>query len=162
LLIVKTDGVAEDRSIPDPGHGGDDQRRIEPTGKESAKRHLAHQSAFYRLVQKGFKFIGGIFGLSRGGVVPAVAGGWSLPGFGSDTVPAMLTPGEMVLPAHISEGLQNMIGEGGGAGAGDLHMHFHGPADRASMTRFFADLMGDNPEAFMRPLRSAAFRLQGA
>jgi Prophage tail length tape measure protein len=60
---------------------------------------------------------------SEGGIVPAAAGGWSLPSsFGTDRVMAALTPGEMVLPRHLSDGVRQMVG-GAGAPAGDVHLH---------------------------------------
>ena len=52
-----------------------------------------------------------------GGIVPSAAGGWQLPSFPGAT-PAMLHSREMVLPAHISEGLQGAIGKGGLGGGG--------------------------------------------
>lgn len=92
----------------------------------------------------GVKTIGGWLGFAKGGVVPAAAGGWVVPAaaggwslppsFGSDRVMAALTPGEMVLPTHLSDGLQQMIGAGPG---GDFHAHFHGPSDAPQMARFF-------------------------
>jgi hypothetical protein len=55
--------------------------------------------------------------------VMAFAQGGIVPGYGpGDTVPAALTPGEMVLPKPISQGLQGAI-QNGTLGGGD---HFHG------------------------------------
>lgn len=95
---------------------------------------------------------GGLY--SKGGIVPSAAGGWALPSF-PGMQPAMLHSREMVLPAHISEGLQNMIGKGGG-GAGDTHLHFHGPADAPSIERMFRGFMSRNPGAIRDMLRSNA------
>jgi hypothetical protein len=55
-----------------------------------------------------FKGIGSLFGFERGGIVPSAAGGWIVP----NTSLAMLHTNEMVLPAGISQGLQNMIAGG--------------------------------------------------
>jgi hypothetical protein len=50
---------------------------------------------------------------AKGMIVPAATAGMVVPpSFGTDTVPAMLTPKEMVLPRDISEGLQQMIRQG--------------------------------------------------
>jgi len=84
-------------------------------------------------------FIGTTYAL--GGIVPSAAGGWALPHF-SGMQPAMLHGGEMVLPKHISEGLQSMIGSGG---SGDLNLHFHGPSDGPAVERWFTGLMARNP-----------------
>ena len=55
--------------------------------------------------------------LEQGGVIPSAAGGMVLGGGGSF---AILHPREMVLPAHLSEGIQRAIGGGSfGGGGGD-------------------------------------------
>lgn len=55
-----------------------------------------------------------ISGYHRGGLVPAATNGMIVPpSFGTDTVLSALTPKEMVLPVDISEGLQNLIKQGG-------------------------------------------------
>jgi hypothetical protein len=100
-----------------------------------------------------FGFLGGLLAFSRGGVVPSAAGGWALPNF-SGAQPALLHAREMVLPAPISEGLQRMIGEGGGAG--DMHLHFHGPSDGPAVERWFTGLMARNPGVVRQMLRSNA------
>ncbi|HZT87385.1 MAG TPA: hypothetical protein VFA12_05400 [Stellaceae bacterium] len=64
-----------------------------------------------------------LLAFAGGGIVPSAAGGWALPSF-AGTTPALLHGREMVLPADISQGLQEMIG-GGRAGAGDTHVHIH-------------------------------------
>lgn len=92
-------------------------------------------------VGKAFSWVGGLFGFAHGGIVPSAAGGWSLPSF-AGAQPALLHSQEMVLPADISQGLQGMIRGGGPFGAnggGDVHVHnhFHGPADGASVGRWF-------------------------
>ena len=56
-----------------------------------------------------------MFGFAQGGIVPSAAGGWAVPSMGPGGVLAQLHSNEMVLPAGISQGLQNMIGGGGGS-----------------------------------------------
>jgi len=59
-----------------------------------------------------------VMGLEAGGIVPGVGMG--------DTVPAMLTPGEAVLPKKLTEGLTNMAKFGGASSqSGDVHVHHH-------------------------------------
>jgi hypothetical protein len=94
-------------------------------------------------------WIGGIFGFARGGIVPSAAGGWSLPSF-AGAQPALLHSQEMVLPADISAGLQAMI-RGGAAGEVHVHNHFHGPADGASVGRWFSG----NKDALAATIRDA-------
>src|SRR5271167_1677028 len=62
-----------------------------------------------------FKGIGTLFGFEHGGIVPSAQGGWAVPSMGPGGVLAQLHSNEMVLPAGISQGLQNMIGGGGGS-----------------------------------------------
>lgn len=109
--------------------------------------------------------VGGIFGgikslfglmFEGGGIVPSAAGGWSVPAALRGGVPSILHAREMVLPAHLSEGLQGMIENGGG---GDVHLHFHGPADAPSVASWIAQVIGDNPEPMLRALRRTAFTL---
>ncbi|MGH7098705.1 MAG: hypothetical protein ACREE4_13710 [Stellaceae bacterium] len=109
-------------------------------------------------IKSAFSWIGSLFAFDRGGIVPSAAGGWSLPPFAGG-MPAMLHSREMVLPADISEGLQGMIRGGGpngapnGANGGDVHVHnhFHGPADGASVGRWF----GANKGALAATIRDA-------
>src|SRR5215469_5512941 len=56
-----------------------------------------------------FKSIGALFGFERGGIVPSAQGGWAVPSLGPGGVLAQLHSNEMVLPANISQGLQNLI-----------------------------------------------------
>jgi hypothetical protein len=100
-----------------------------------------------------FSFLGGLLAFAGGGVVPSAAGGWALPNF-PGARPALLHAREMVLPAPISEGLQQMIGEGGGAG--NMHLHFHGPSDGPAVERWFTGLMARNPGVVRQMLRSNA------
>lgn len=100
-----------------------------------------------------FGFLGGLLAFASGGVVPSAAGGWALPNF-PGTQPALLHAREMVLPAPISEGLQQMIADGGGGGG--MHLHFHGPSDGPAVERWFTGLMARNPGVVRQMLRSNA------
>ena len=100
-----------------------------------------------------FTWIGGLLGFARGGVVPSAAGGWALPNF-AGAQPALLHAREMVLPAPISEGLQAMIGQGGGQQ--HFHAHFHGPADAPAVSRWFRDNLKQNAGALRDLFRSNA------
>jgi len=100
--------------------------------------------------------VGGVLGFSRGGIVPSAAGGWALPSFAGAT-PALLHSREMVLPADLSQGLQEMIGSGGATGAGGdahFHAHFHGPADAPAISRWFRDNLHRNAGAVRDLFRS--------
>jgi hypothetical protein len=100
-----------------------------------------------------FLGLGGLLAFASGGVVPSAAGGWALPNF-PGARPALLHAREMVLPAPISEGLQQIIGEGGTAG--NMHLHFHGPSDGPAVERWFTGLMARNPGVVRQMLRSNA------
>jgi len=104
-----------------------------------------------------FSFLGGLLAFAGGGVVPSAARGWALPNF-PGARPALLHAREMVLPAHISEGMQRMIADGGanGAGGSDMHLHFHGPSDGPAVQRWFSGLMARNPDVVRNMLRSNA------
>jgi hypothetical protein len=52
-------------------------------------------------------------GFARGGIVSA-AGGWVVPSFAEGGILSMLHAGEMVLPANISQFVQDAAGRGGG------------------------------------------------
>src|SRR6185312_352883 len=101
-----------------------------------------------------FSWLGGLFAFAEGGIVPSAAGGWALPNFAGAT-PALLHAREMVLPAPISEGLQQMIGSGGGSGQ-HFHAHFHGPADAPAIGRWFRDNMRQNASAIRDMFRQNA------
>jgi hypothetical protein len=59
-----------------------------------------------------------VMALDSGGIVPGLQG--------IDTVPAMLTPGEAVLPKHLTEMLtQAARNNSGGSGGGDSHYHYN-------------------------------------
>ena len=100
-----------------------------------------------------FGLLGGLFAFAKGGIVPSAAGGWALPNF-AGTTPALLHAREMVLPAPISEGLQNLIGSGASGSSSDLHLHFHGPSDAPAVERWFTGLLARNPGAVRNLLRS--------
>jgi hypothetical protein len=100
-----------------------------------------------------FGWLGSLLAFSKGGIVPSAAGGWALPSFAGAT-PALLHSREMVLPAPLSEGLQDMIGQGGASG--DMHLHFHGPSDGPAVERWFTGLMARNPGVVRNMLRSNA------
>jgi hypothetical protein len=101
-----------------------------------------------------FSWVGGLFGFARGGIVPSAAGGWAVPNLAGAT-PALLHAREMVLPAHLSEGIQSMISGGGGAGQ-HFHAHFHGPADAPAIGRWFRDNMRQNAGAIRDMFRQNA------
>jgi hypothetical protein len=61
-------------------------------------------------------------GMERGGVVPSAAGGWVVPSFQGGGILSMLHPNEMVLPSHISEGLQGLYAGGGGGHTFNLNV----------------------------------------
>lgn len=100
-----------------------------------------------------FSWLGGLFSFGAGGIVPSAAGGWALPHF-AGAQPALLHAREMVLPAPISEGLQAMIGNGGGGA--HFHAHFHGPADAPAVSRWFRDNLKQNAGALRDLFRSNA------
>ena len=63
--------------------------------------------------------LGPVFGAAAFAAVMAFEGGGIVPGVGrGDTVPAMLTPGEGVVPKGVMEGLSNMSKFGGMQGGG--------------------------------------------
>ena len=64
--------------------------------------------------------------------IASAAGGWMVP---SDQL-AMVHQNEMILPANISQGLQNMISANGGAGAGAVVVNVSA-IDRQDVKRFF-------------------------
>ena len=64
-----------------------------------------------------FKGIGTLFGFEHGGIVPSAQAGWAVPSLGPGGVLAQLHSNEMVLPANLSQGLQNLIAAPNGANA---------------------------------------------
>jgi hypothetical protein len=100
-----------------------------------------------------FSWLGSLLAFAGGGIVPSAARGWALPNF-TGARPALLHAREMVLPAHISEGLQQMLSDGGGGR--DMHLHFHGPSDGPAVERWFTGLMARNPGVVRNMLRTNA------
>jgi hypothetical protein len=70
--------------------------------------------------------------MAAAGGIASAAGGWMVP---SDQV-AMVHQNEMILPANISQGLQNMISANGGAGAGAVVVNVSA-IDSQDVKRFF-------------------------
>ena len=62
------------------------------------------------------------FTYSQGGVVPSAAGGMVVGGNGGSL--AVLHAQEMVLPAHLSRGIQGMIQGGGARGGNSAHLNY--------------------------------------
>ena len=96
-----------------------------------------------------FAGLGALFGFKGGGIMPRATGAimprttFRLPSYaaGGFAVPglAKLHENEMVLPAHISNFVQNAAAAASGRGAhggGDTHLHFHGPVDGPAIERF--------------------------
>ena len=70
--------------------------------------------------------------MAAAGGIASAAGGWMVP---SDQL-AMVHQNEMILPANISQGLQNMISGNGGAGAGAVVINVSA-IDSQDVKRFF-------------------------
>jgi hypothetical protein len=89
-----------------------------------------------------FKGIGSLFAFERGGIVPSAQGGWAVPSLGPGGVLAQLHSNEMVLPANISQGLQNLIAApysaNAGGGGSPVVVNFGVSAmDSQDVARFF-------------------------
>jgi hypothetical protein len=89
-----------------------------------------------------FKGIGALFGFERGGIVPSAQGGWAVPSLGPGGVLAQLHSNEMVLPANISQGLQNLVAAptslNAGGGPAPIVVNFGVQAmDSQDVARFF-------------------------
>src|SRR6516225_148598 len=89
-----------------------------------------------------FKGIGTLFGFEHGGIVPSAQGGWAVPSLGPAGVLAQLHSNEMVLPANISQGLQNLIdtpnGSNASSGGAPVVVNFGVSAmDSQDVARFF-------------------------
>jgi hypothetical protein len=65
----------------------------------------------------GATMLGAAMAFEYGGIVPGVTTG--------DSVPALLTPGEAVLPKSLTEGLQNAARSGNMGGSPEVHVHIH-------------------------------------
>src|ERR1035441_3997402 len=78
----------------------------------------------------GIPVIGPALGLVAGAATFAAAmafeGGGVVPGIGrGDIVPAMLSPGEGIIPGGVMDGLSKLARSGGMGGSGN-HYHVHG------------------------------------
>ena len=108
-----------------------------------------------------FKGIGSLFGFERGGIVPSAQGGWAVPSLGPGGVLAQLHSNEMVLPANISQGLQNLIAAPNGANAGGagspVVVNFGVSAmDSQDVARFFRSNGGALVAAINNALRNGS------
>src|SRR6516165_3316933 len=83
-----------------------------------------------------FEGIGALLGFERGGIVPSAQGGWAVPSLGPGGVLAQLHSNEMVLPADLSSGLQEMIRTGGGGQPVVINIS---AIDSQDVRRFFTD-----------------------
>lgn len=108
------------------GGGGGDQDfsgGLTGTGEEVLGGGIAGSLGVGSLFGSGgilgslFKGVGTLFGFEHGGIVPSAQGGWAVPSLGPGGALAQLHSNEMVLPANISEGLQNLIAAPNGANA---------------------------------------------
>ena len=75
------------------------------------------------------------FGFARGGIVPSAQGGMVVGGVGNRGIPAILHAREMVLPAHLSEGIQRMISSPGGVNTHNANLSFNPTVNVASRGR---------------------------
>lgn len=75
------------------------------------------------------------FGFARGGIVPSAQGGMVVGGVGNRGIPAILHAREMVLPAHLSEGIQRMISSPGGVNTHNANLNFNPTVNVASRGR---------------------------
>lgn len=111
----------------------------------------AAAGGFTGTIEEGTTALSALMAFARGGIVPSAAAGWALPSF-PGMQPAMLHSREMVLPAQISEGLQNIIAQGG---SGDTHLHLHSQVmDGPSIDHWFKGLVSRNPGAVSDLFRS--------
>jgi len=76
---------------------------------------------------------GGIIGKARGGIIPEYAAGGAFISKGTDVVPAMLTPGELVLNAAQQK---NLAGSMGGN-----TFNFYGPVSSEEVAEEYADII---------------------
>lgn len=84
-------------------------------------------------------------GMASGGIVRAAAGMLTPRTFGTDSVLSALTPGERVLNPNDTAKLDRFLNAGPQQAGGDMHLHFHGPADAPSIQRWFKNMMAQNP-----------------
>ena len=129
------------------GGGGGDQNfsgGLTGVGEEVAAAGIGENSLFGSgaIIGSLFKGIGALFGFEHGGIVPSAQGGWAVPSLGPGGVLAQLHSNEMVLPANISQGLQNLIatpnaGNGGGGGTPVVVNFGVSAMDSQDVARFF-------------------------
>jgi hypothetical protein len=89
---------------------------------------------------------------AQGGIVPSAAGGWHIPSFADGGMLAKVHGGEMILPKNIADHVAATAGSGGGT----TNLIFNGPADAASMDRWYKGLAQRNPSAIRDLFRSNA------
>jgi hypothetical protein len=65
----------------------------------------------------GASMLGAALAFETGGIVPGVTRG--------DSVPALLTPGEAVLPKSLTDNLRSAARSGNTGGGGEVHLHAH-------------------------------------
>jgi hypothetical protein len=102
-----------------------------------------------------FSWLGGLLGFERGGVVRSAAGGWVVPHFQSGGILSMLHQNEMVLPAPISQGLQDLIASGGGGHTININA-----VDAAGVARLFANNGSALVAALNRAMRNGSMLVQ--
>ena len=107
-----------------------------------------------------FTGIGALFGFERGGIVPSAQGGWAVPSLGPGGVLAQLHSNEMVLPANLSQGLQNLIAAPtslNGSGAAPVVINFGVQAmDSQDVARFFRSNGGALVAAINNAMRNGS------
>ena len=78
--------------------------------------------------------------------LPSAAGGWVVP---NDTL-AMVHQNEMILPAHLSQGLAGMIGGGGAGGGHTFNNTFNVHAGEGVSARQLPDMIVKTMSKAMR------------
>ncbi len=110
---------------------------------------------------KSIPLIGGLF--EQGGIVPSAAGGMVVPGaaLGSGGTVSILHPREMVLPAHLSTGLQGMINSGASGGSSTSNSNLnYSPTINTGPTKMskseFASMLANHLPEMAGMMRQAA------
>jgi hypothetical protein len=83
----------------------------------------AGSGGLFSAIGSMFSSLLGFLGFARGGIVPAASGGWVVPHFRGGGILSVLHQREMVLPAHISDGLQAMIANRGAGGGHTFNLN---------------------------------------
>ena len=135
------------RLIAGGGGNQDFSGGLTGAGEEAVGTGIAESCGLGSLFGSGgilgslFKGIGTLFGFEHGGIVPSAQGGWAVPNLGPRGVLAHLHSNEMVLPANISQGLQNLIAApnaGNSTGGAPVVVNFGVSAmDSQDVARFF-------------------------